>query len=96
MECGALVEDVLACKDHHEQQVQMVQAWQRGGLQQLQRLGAGYRRNAIFYGLVGGVFTGFGLYQYRFLGLQAVLLVLIGLFLLYASVANLVESRKHE
>jgi hypothetical protein len=91
-----LVEDVLACKNRHEQQVQMAQEWQRRGLLQSQRLGSGYLRSAIFYGLVGVGFTGFGLYQYRFLGMQAAFFILIGSFLLYAAIANLMESRKHE
>jgi hypothetical protein len=63
---------------------------------QSKRMGAGYVRNAIFYGLAGALFSGFGVIQYRFLGLQAVFLMLIGLFLLYAAGANLVESRKYE
>lgn len=69
---------------------------ERRGLQQFQRLRAGYQRNAVFYGLVGTLFAGFGLYQFRFLGLEAVFFMLIGLFLLYAAVANLLESRKDE
>lgn len=95
-DCVALVDDVLACKDRHEQAVQMALQWQRRGLQQFQRLRAGYLRNAVFYGLVGTLFAGFGLYQLRFLGLEAVFFILIGLCLLYAAVANLVESRKDE
>lgn len=74
----------------------MALEWQRRGLQQFQRLRAGYVRNATFYGLVGTLFAAFGLYQLRFLGVEAVFFVLIGLFLLYAAVANLVESRKDE
>jgi hypothetical protein len=42
------------------------------------------------------LFAGFGLLQYRFLGLQAVFFILIGLFLLYVAVANLVESKKYK
>jgi sulfite exporter TauE/SafE len=53
-------------------------------------------RNAIFYGLVGVLFTGFGVMQYRFLGLQAVFFIMIGLFLLYAASANYFEGRKHK
>jgi sulfite exporter TauE/SafE len=52
-------------------------------------------RNAIFYGLVGVLFAGFGVMQYRFLGLQAVFFIMIGLFLLYAASANYFEGRKH-
>jgi sulfite exporter TauE/SafE len=62
---------------------------------QAQRMGAGYLRNAIFYGLAGALFSGFGVMQYRFLGLQAVFFVFIGLLLLYAAGANLAESRKY-
>jgi hypothetical protein len=42
------------------------------------------------------LFAGFGIMQYRFLGLQAVFFMMIGLFLLYAAVANYFESRKHK
>jgi hypothetical protein len=34
--------------------------------------------------------------QFRFLGLQAVFFMLIGAFLLYASVANYLEGRKQK
>lgn len=95
-ECTTLVADVLACKDRHEAQVRMAQEWQRRDLRQFQRLQAGYLRNAIFYGLVGALFLGFGLLQYRFLGLQAVFFMCIGLLLLYAAVANLMESRRQD
>jgi sulfite exporter TauE/SafE len=74
----------------------MAQEWQRRALQQSQRIRAGYLRNTILYGLVGALFAGFGLYQYRFLGLEAVFFMLIGLFLLYAAIGNLVEGRKYE
>lgn len=66
------------------------------GLLQAQRMGAGYLRNAIFYVLIGILFTGFGWIQFRFLGLQAVFFMLIGLFLLYAAVTNYLESRKYK
>ena len=46
---------------------------------QAQRIGSGYLRNAIFYGLVGVLFAGFGIMQFRFLGLQAVFFLMIGL-----------------
>ncbi len=93
-ECATLVDDVLACKNHHEGHVNEMLEWKRKGLHQARRQKAGYLRNAIFYGLVGVLFAGFGLFQYRFLGLQAVFLILIGLFLLYAGAANLLEFRK--
>ncbi len=63
---------------------------------QTKRLGSGYVRNAVFYGLAGILFGGFGALQYRFLGLQAVFFMLIGLFLLYAAVANYLEARKYQ
>ena len=66
------------------------------GILQARRMGAGYVRNAIFYTLVGSLFAGFGWIQFRFLGLQAVFFMLIGVFLLYAAVANYWESRKYK
>jgi hypothetical protein len=45
---------------------------------------------------VGILFTGFGISQLRWLGMQAVIYLLIGLALLYASVANYLESRKYK
>ena len=66
------------------------------GILQAQRIGPGYLRNALFYGLVGALFVGFGWLQYRFLGLQALFFLMIGLFLLYAAVANLLEARKYK
>jgi len=53
-------------------------------------------RNAVFYGLVGGVFAGFGLWQLKWLGLQAVVFMMLGAFLLYAAAANYFEGRKHK
>jgi hypothetical protein len=41
------------------------------------------------------LFAGFGFYQFRFAGLQALFLMFIGFFLLYAAVANFLESRKY-
>jgi purine-cytosine permease-like protein len=63
---------------------------------QSKRLGSDYVRNTIFYGLVGTLFTAFGLSQLRWLGLQAVVYLLIGLALLYAALANYLESRKYK
>ena len=94
-ECLTLVEDRLACKDRHESEVLAINQVLRRDMVQSQRMGAGYLRNAIFYGLAGALFSGFGIMQYRFLGLQAVFFMLIGLFLLYAGGANLAESRKY-
>jgi hypothetical protein len=94
--CAATVEgDVLACHGRHEQQVRAeVEALARS-IQQANRLGAGYGRNAIFYGLAGAAFAVFGAMEFRFLGLQGVFFTLIGLFLLYAAVANFIEGRKY-
>ncbi len=94
-ECATLVEDVLACKDRHEELVRAEQQLTRRSLFQFQRMGAAYLRNAIFYGLVGILFAGFGWMQFRFLGVQAVFFILIGVFLLYAAIANYLESKKH-
>jgi hypothetical protein len=63
---------------------------------QSKRVGSDYVRNTIFYGLVGILFTGFGFSQLRWQGLQAVVYLMIGLALLYASVANYLESRKYK
>jgi sulfite exporter TauE/SafE len=93
--CLTLVDDRLACKDRHEPQVEASSRVLLRGIVQSERVASGYLRNAIFYGLAGIAFSGLGLMQYRFLGLQAVFFVLIGLFLLYAGVANLAESRKY-
>ena len=60
------------------------------------RVGSDYVRNTIFYGIVGVLFTGFGISQLNWLGLQAVIYLLIGLALLYAAVANYLESRKYK
>jgi phage shock protein C len=45
---------------------------------------------------LGALFAGFGLLQYRFLGLQAIFFILIGLLLLYAAAANFVERKKYK
>jgi hypothetical protein len=89
------VDDCLACKDRHEQQVRGMNLITSRGILQAARTSSGYYRNAVFYGLVGALFAGFGALQYRFLGLQAVFFMLIGLFLLYAAAANYLEGRKY-
>lgn len=63
---------------------------------QSRRVGSDYLRNTIFYGIVGTLFTAFGASQLRWLGLQAVVYLLIGLALLYAALANYWESRKYK
>jgi hypothetical protein len=94
-DCAALVDDSLACKNRHETQVHALEQMTARNILQSQRIGSGYLRNAIFYGLVGVLFAGFGILQVRFLGLQAVFFLMIGLFLLYAAGANYLESRKY-
>jgi purine-cytosine permease-like protein len=63
---------------------------------QSKRVGSDYMRNTIFYGIVGILFTAFGFSQLQWLGLQAVVYLMIGLSLLYAAVANYLESRKYK
>ena len=91
-DCAALVDDCLACKYRHEEQVRAM------GLQlvQAKRVGSDYLRNTIFYGVVGTLFTAFGISQYNWLGLQAIVYALIGLALLWAALANYLESRKYK
>ena len=95
-DCAAIIDDVLACKKRHEEQVHQQEILTARNLFQSKRVSSAYNRNAIFYGLVGVLFTGFGAMQYRFLGLQAVFFIMIGLFLLYAAMANYFEGRKHK
>ena len=94
--CAALVNDTLACIDRHESQVRELNLIAEREVLQAKRVGPGYSRNAIFYFLVGILFAGFGLIQYRFLGLQAIFIFLIGLFLFYAAITNFMESRKYK
>ena len=63
---------------------------------QSKRVGSDYMRNTIFYGIVGTLFTVFGFSQLQWLGLQAVVYLMIGLSLLYAAIANYLESRKYK
>jgi len=93
--CVADAEGSLACKDRHEEQVRDLDVLMQRNLLQVKRVGSVYRRNAIFYFLSGALFAGFGMYQLRFAGLQALFLLFIGLFLLYAAIANYLESRKY-
>ena len=95
-ECAAIVDDVLACKNRHEDEVRQLGQLAARNLFQSKRAGSSYTRNAIFYGLVGVLFAGFGIMQYRFLGMQAVFFMMIGLFLLYAAGANYFEGKKHK
>lgn len=95
-ECTAVIDDVLACKNRHEDEVRQLEQLAARNLFQSKRISSSYMRNAVFYGLVGVLFAGFGIIQYSFLGLQAVFLILIGFFLLYAAGANYFEGRKHK
>ncbi len=93
--CAADVDGSLACKERHEEQVGDLDMLTQRNLLQAGRVGSVYSRNAIFYFLVGILFAGFGLLQVRWLGWQGVFLLAIGVFLLYASIANYLESRKY-
>jgi len=95
-DCAAIVDDVLACTHRHEDEVRQLGQLAARNLFQSKRVSSTYMRNAIFYGLVGLLFAGFGLVQYRFLGMQAVFFIMIGLFLLYAASANYFEGKKHK
>lgn len=95
-ECVVLVGDVLACKDRHEVEVRDWEQLTARDLFQSKRVASGYMRNAVFYGLVGTAFTGFGLWQLKWLGLQAAIFIALGLFLLYAAAANFFEGQKHK
>ncbi len=95
-ECAAVMDDVLACKGRHEDEVHALEQLTARNLFQSKRVGSGYMRNAIFYGSVGVVFAGFGLWQLKWLGLQAVVFLLLGAFLLYAAGANYFEGRRYK
>ncbi|HEY5984102.1 MAG TPA: hypothetical protein VIU38_11580 [Anaerolineales bacterium] len=95
MECAALVDDVLACHSRHEKHVGAANLAAAHLNLQAQRIGVGYARNGVFYGLVAIVFVGLGVSQIRFLGPQALSFILIGIFLSYASIANIFEARKY-
>jgi hypothetical protein len=95
-DCAAPSGDSLACKNLHEEQVRAMELLLQKNLLQSKRAGSDYVRNAIFYGIVGILFTAFGSSQLRFLGLQAVVYLLIGLALLWAALSNYLESRKYK
>jgi len=89
------VDDSLACKDRHEEEVRALEEMTRQNILKSRRMRSDYLRNAIFYGVVGLLFTAFGVSQLQWLGLQAVVYAVIGLALLYAALANYLESRKY-
>ena len=95
-DCAALVDDVLACKDQHEEQVYALEEMTKQNILKSQRTRSDYLRNTIFYGVVGLLFTAFGISQLNWLGLQAIVYAVIGLALLYAALANYLESRKYK
>jgi len=86
----------LACKNLHEEQVRAMELLMQKNILQSKRVGSDYIRNTIFYGIVGLLFAAFGFSQLRFLGLQAVIYLMIGLALLWAAGANYLESRKYK
>lgn len=95
-ECGANAGDSLACKGLHEEQVRGIEALMQRNILQSKRIGSDYLRNTIFYGVVGILFAAFGISQLQWLGLQAVVYIAIGLALLWAALANYLESRKYK
>lgn len=95
-ECASVVDDVLACKNRHEDEVRQLEQLTARTLFQSKRVKSVYMRNATFYGLVGAAFVGFGWWQLNWLGLQALLFMVLGAFLLYAALANYLEGRKHK
>lgn len=95
-ECATLIDDVLACKDKHKGQVRALEEMTKQDILKSKRTSSDYLRNTIFYGIVGLLFTAFGVSQIRWLGLQGIVYAVIGLALLYAALANYVESRKYK
>ena len=95
-DCAVPAGDFLACKGLHEEQVRAMEALMQRNILQSNRAGSDYTRNTIFYGIVGILFTGFGVSQLRWLGAQAVVYMMIGLALLWAAIANYLESRKYK
>lgn len=95
-ECAAPAGDSLACKNLHEEQVRALEVLLQKNILQSKRVGSDYIRNTIFYGVVGILFAAFGFSQLRFLGVQAIVYLTIGLALLWAAGANFWESRKYK
>jgi sulfite exporter TauE/SafE len=73
-----------------------MEALMQKNMVQSKRVGSDYLRNTIFYGITGALFAAFGLSQLRWLGLQAVIYLMIGLALLWAALANYLESRRYK
>jgi len=95
-DCAEPAGDSLACKNLHEEQVRAMELLMERNILQSKRVGSDYTRNTIFYGIVGTLFTTFGFSQLNWLGLQAVVYMMIGLALLWAAIANYLESRKYK
>jgi len=94
-ECAANAGDSLACEGLHEEQVREMEALMEKNILQSKRVGSDYLRNTIFYGVVGILFSAFGISQLQWMGIQAWVYLLIGLALLWAAGANYWESRKY-
>lgn len=90
------MDDVLACKDRHEEAVHALEEMTKQNILKSKRTRADYLRNAIFYGVVGLLFTTFGVSQIQWLGWQGIVYAAIGLALLWAALANYLESRKYK
>jgi hypothetical protein len=73
-----------------------MEALMQRNILQSKRVGSDYLRNTIFYGVVGLLFSAFGISQVRWLGVQALVYLAIGLALLWAAAANYLESRKYK
>jgi sulfite exporter TauE/SafE len=95
-DCAAHAGDSLACKGLHEEQVCAMEELMQKTILQSKRVGSDYVRNTIFYGVVGILFSAFGISQLKWLGFQAVVYLVIGLALLWAAIANYLESRKYK
>lgn len=95
-DCAALVDDVIACKDRHEERVRALEEMTGQNILKSRRVRSDYLRSAVFYGVVGILFTAFGISQIQWLGLQAIVYAVIGLALLYAALANYLEGRKYK
>ena len=95
-DCATVVNDVIACKDRHEAQVHALEEMTEQNILKSKRTRSDYLRNTVFYGTVGLLFTAFGISQIQWLGLQGVVYAVIGLALIWAAVANYLESRKYK
>lgn len=95
-DCAASVDDSLACMNRHEGQVRALEETANQNILKSRRMSSDYLRNAAFYGVVGLLFTAFGISQLQWLGVQAMIYAGIGLALLYAALANYLEARKYK